>query len=141
MFGCVARRHVGVREHPVAQAGENLQLALRIGGADPVGPRLHVERVEGQRRYRFKEARLRAAEEGLPVIRSTPTGISALIDAHGLVLKSIPWQTAGFIDGELPAPLPQTFFGRFGNVIPLMLGFLLLIAAIALSRGARYRAI
>ena len=87
------------------------------------------------------QARLRAAEEGLPVIRSTPTGISALIDAHGLVLKSIPWQTAGFIDGELPAPLPQTFFGRFGNVIPLVLGFLLLIAAIALSRGARYRAI
>ena len=42
---------------------------------------------------------------------------------------------------ELPAPLPQTFFGRFGNVIPLVLGFLLLIAAIALSRGARYRAI
>ena len=33
------------------------------------------------------QARLRAAEEGIPVIRSTPTGISAVIDAHGHVVK------------------------------------------------------
>ena len=36
------------------------------------------------------QARLRAAEEGLPVIRSTPTGISAVIDARGTVVESAP---------------------------------------------------
>ena len=36
------------------------------------------------------QARLRALEEGLPVIRATPTGISAIIDAHGRLLQSIP---------------------------------------------------
>ena len=87
------------------------------------------------------QARLRAAEEGLPVVRSTPTGISALIDPHGQLLRSIPWQTAGMIDASLPNPLAPTLFARLGNLIPLALGFVLLIAAIALSRRARYSAI
>ena len=50
------------------------------------------------------QARLRAAEEGIPVIRSTPTGISALIDATGRWSKSLPWRTAGVIDASLPPP-------------------------------------
>jgi len=84
------------------------------------------------------QARLRAAEEGLPVIRSTPTGISALVDGHGRVIDSIPWGKAGIIWGYLPPPSPPTIFARFGNIIPLTLGFLLLGAAIALSRRPRY---
>jgi apolipoprotein N-acyltransferase len=87
------------------------------------------------------QARLRAAEERLPIIRSTPTGISAVIDSHGRVIQALPWQTAGVIDARLPARLTPTMFARLGNVIPLTLGFLLLIAAIALDRRARYRRI
>ena len=85
------------------------------------------------------QARLRAAEEGLPIIRSTPTGISALIDPYGRVVQSLPWRTAGVIDATLPVPLAPTLFARLGNIIPLTLGFLLLIAAIALDRRSRYR--
>lgn len=87
------------------------------------------------------QARLRAAEEGLPVIRSTPTGISALIDPHGTIVQSLPWRTAGAIDATLPNALGPTPFAHFGNVIPLAIGFLLLFVAIALDRRARYRAI
>jgi apolipoprotein N-acyltransferase len=87
------------------------------------------------------QARLRAAEEGLPVIRSTPTGISAIIDAGGSVEASIPWQQAGAIDSVLPLPGSPGLFARHGNIIPLTICFLLLIAAIALDRRARYRAI
>ena len=85
------------------------------------------------------QARLRAAEEGIPIIRSTPTGISALIDAHGEVVKSLPWRQPGFFDGALPSPAKPTFFARYGNVLPLGIGFLLIIAAIALGRAGRYR--
>jgi apolipoprotein N-acyltransferase len=87
------------------------------------------------------QARLRAAEEGLPIIRSTPTGISALIDPHGRVLQALPWRTAGVIDANMPDALKPTLFARLGNLIPLTLGFLLLITAIALDRRARYSAI
>jgi len=87
------------------------------------------------------QARLRAAEEGMPVIRSTPTGISAVIDAHGRLVQSLPWRRASVIDAALPPPAASlTPFARFGNIIPLALGFLLIIAAIALGRGRRYRA-
>ena len=86
------------------------------------------------------QARLRAAEEGIPVIRSTPTGISALIDARGRLVQSLPWRQAGVIDAVLPLPTTSlTPFARFGNTIPLALGFLLIIAAIALGRTRRYR--
>ena len=83
------------------------------------------------------QARLRAAEEGLPVIRSTPTGISAVADARGRLLQSIGWKSAGVIDSILPPPLAPTLFARFGNVIPLGLAFLLLFSAIALGRSRR----
>jgi len=85
------------------------------------------------------QARMRAAEEGIPVIRSTPTGISALVDARGRIIDSIPWQRAGIIWAELPRPVATPgLFARVGNAIPLGLGFLLLLSAIALGRSRRY---
>jgi apolipoprotein N-acyltransferase len=90
----------------------------------------------------FAQARLRAAEEGLPVIRATPTGISGIIDGRGHVVKKLGWRKAGVIDGYIPAEAPKpTLFAEFGNAIPLLLGALLLIGAIALSGAWRYRRI
>ena len=86
------------------------------------------------------QARLRAAEEGLPVIRATPTGISAVIDADGRLRSSLPWRTAGRIDTVIPTPRQPTLFARAGNVIPVAFGFLLLIAGIAVGRSRRYSA-
>ncbi|WP_300975135.1 apolipoprotein N-acyltransferase [Sphingomonas sp. LHG3406-1] len=85
------------------------------------------------------QARLRAAEEGLPIIRSTPTGISAVIDARGGLVRSLPWRTAGVIDADLPLPKAPTFFARHGNIVPLTLAFLLLILAVGMDARARYR--
>jgi apolipoprotein N-acyltransferase len=76
------------------------------------------------------QARLRALEEGIPVLRATPTGISAVIDADGRLLRSLAWRTAGVIDTRLPAPKPPTPFARFGNVLPLL--FALLLAGLAM---------
>lgn len=83
------------------------------------------------------QARLRAIEEGLPVIRATPTGISAVIDADGRVRESLPMGVPGRIDTRLPPPHEPTLFARYGNILPLLFAGLLLAFAIASGRARR----
>jgi apolipoprotein N-acyltransferase len=83
------------------------------------------------------QARLRAIEEGMPVVRSTPTGISAVIDADGQLLVALPLGKAGFIQTRLPAPAHPTLFARFGNVLPF--GFALTLIAFAVALHVRKR--
>jgi apolipoprotein N-acyltransferase len=80
------------------------------------------------------QARLRALEEGLPVLRSTPTGISAVIDADGRLLHSLPWRTAGVIDAVLPGAKRPTLFARLGNLMPFLFALFLAGIAIAVRR-------
>lgn len=82
------------------------------------------------------QARLRAVEEGIPVIRSTPTGISAVVDANGTLLHSLPHQRAGFIAAVLPPRAAPTPFSRTGNWAPMALALLFVGFAIA-TRKAR----
>jgi apolipoprotein N-acyltransferase len=81
------------------------------------------------------QARLRAIEEGLPVVRATPTGVSAVIDANGRIIKSLPLGTSGRIDAVVPQAKAPTLFARFGNILPL--GFAALLIACALLPVAR----
>jgi apolipoprotein N-acyltransferase len=80
------------------------------------------------------QARLRATEEGIPVVRSTPTGISAVIDADGRLLASLPWRTAGAIELSLPPARAPTLFARFGNILPLALAIFLGVIGFASRR-------
>lgn len=80
------------------------------------------------------QARMRAAEEGLPVIRSTPTGISAVVDARGHLRHALPWRRAGHIDAVIPGALPPTPFARFGNLLAFAFAGLLLAAAAFATR-------
>jgi apolipoprotein N-acyltransferase len=83
------------------------------------------------------QARLRAIEEGLPVIRSTPTGISALVDPAGHLIARIPFEEAGAFDAALPPAQAPTPFSRGGNLIPLILALLLLVSGVAMGRRSR----
>ena len=60
-------------------------------------------------------ARLRAAEQGLPLVRAANTGVSAVIDARGNVTHQLPLNTSGGLDAPLPGVLPPTPFAQFGN--------------------------
>jgi apolipoprotein N-acyltransferase len=85
------------------------------------------------------QARLRALEEGLPVLRATPTGISAVVDADGRLIASLPWRRAGVIDSRLPAAKAPTLFARFGNLLPLLFALLLVALALGAQRIAGRR--
>jgi apolipoprotein N-acyltransferase len=82
------------------------------------------------------QAQLRAIEEGLPIIRATPNGISAIIGPDGRVLSRIPHEQAGVIDSHVPAALPPTLFSRLGLWAPLLFGLAIGAAGLAVSRGA-----
>lgn len=78
------------------------------------------------------QARLRAIEEGLAVIRATPNGISAMIGPTGRVMATVPRHQAGVIDGFVPDPLPPPLFARLGNWASALFGIVL----VAMATGA-----
>lgn len=59
-------------------------------------------------------ARVRAVEEGVPLVYSDNIGISAVVDAYGRVIKSLPLDTEGVLDSPLPqASSTPTLFSRY----------------------------
>jgi len=83
------------------------------------------------------QARMRAIEEGLPILRSTPTGISAIIDAHGRIVAAAGMGEAKAIEAPMPEARPVTLFARLGNWMAGLVAGLLLVSAIAIRRFAR----
>ncbi len=87
---------------------------------DTAGPHQH-----------FAQARVRAVEQGLPLIRAANTGISAIVDPWGRILSEMPVGDEGVIDALLPSATAPTIYHRFG----ISLLFLLYLATIV---GALY---
>jgi apolipoprotein N-acyltransferase len=68
----------------------------------------------------FQQSRVRAIEEGLPVVRSANTGISAVIDPYGQIVNSLPLGVDGVIDSQLPAAIAPTSYSRTGDSVLLL---------------------
>jgi apolipoprotein N-acyltransferase len=79
------------------------------------------------------QARLRAVEQGLPMIRVANTGVTAVIDARGRVLASLDLDRHGAIDTDLPGALGPTPYARAGDG-PVILGLFVLSGALVLRR-------
>ena len=78
-------------------------------------------------------ARVRAIEEGIPVVRAANTGVSAVIDPLGRTIATLGLNKFGALDAPLPAALAPTPYARFGD-----LGFWLLLIACS-AAGWMYR--
>ena len=74
----------------------------------------------------FAQARIRAIEQGVPMVRVGNTGISAVIDGYGTIVADVPFQTIGYVDTALPITLPTTFYAQMGR----FLGFIVILAAL-----------
>lgn len=82
-----------------------------------IGPHQHLQ-----------QARVRAIEEGLPLVRAANTGISAIVDPVGRIVTSLPLGTEGVIDGPLPRPVASTFYAKSGDgLIGLVIATALII--------------
>ncbi|PWR03250.1 apolipoprotein N-acyltransferase [Meridianimarinicoccus roseus] len=114
----------------------------RHAAAPPGGPRpdwiLQITndawfgRFAGPQQH-LAQARMRATEQGLPLVRAANTGISAMIDPVGRVTGALALGTAGALDRALPAPLPPTPFALVGNV-PLLAAAALVLAGLLRAR-------
>lgn len=83
----------------------------------------------------FDQARLRAVEQGLPLVRVANTGVTAVIDARGRVVQELPFGEMAVLDARVPGALPPTPYSRFGD-LPLAL----LLAGLGLMAFRRPRA-
>jgi apolipoprotein N-acyltransferase len=86
---------------PDSETGERPGLLLNVTNdgwfGNTTGPYQHLS-----------QARLRAVEEGLPMVRAANTGLSAVIDPYGRILHQLPLGVDGVIDSPLPRAAPPT---------------------------------
>ena len=71
-------------------------------------------------RQHLAAARMRAVEEGLPLVRAANTGISVVFDAFGHEISRLGMEQTGVIVAPLPQALTPTIFARFGLLIPFV---------------------
>jgi len=84
-------------------------------------------------------ARMRAVEEGLPVVRAANTGISAIVDANGELVARLGTGETGVIDAALPSAHPPTLYARFGDWTLLALIFVTWAVGLAAGLGGTHR--
>ncbi len=68
----------------------------------------------------FEAARMRAIEQGLPLVRAANNGISAVIDPYGRVISALNLNQRAFMDARLPAPVAAPPYAKYGELITLV---------------------
>jgi apolipoprotein N-acyltransferase len=86
-------------------------------------------------RQHFAAARLRAVEEGLPLVRAANTGISAVFDAFGRQQIRLGMNRTGTLVAALPGAAPPTPFARFGLGIPFALALASVLGGLLPARA------
>lgn len=96
---------------------------------DSTGPRQH-----------FHQARVRAVEEGVPLVRAANNGISAVVDPYGRVLHALGMNVKGVIDSPLPAALAAPLYARSGDLLFwLSIGLFVVAVLVLPARANRAR--
>jgi apolipoprotein N-acyltransferase len=90
-------------------------------------------------RQHYHQARLRAVEEGLPLLRVANNGITAAVDPYGRELARLDIDALGVIDTDLPSPLPQTPYSRLGDLAALLIWLAGCVVLAALTRRDLFR--
>ncbi len=95
---------------------------------DSAGPRQHLA-----------AARMRTVEEGLPMIRAANTGISAVIDAHGMVAEQLGLDRMGTLVTGVPGALAPTLASHLGLWGPGILAAATVLAGVAFAGISRVK--
>lgn len=82
----------------------------------------------------FEMARMRAVEQGLPLVRAANSGISGIVDPYGRVTVRLGLGEAGVVDGGLPESIAPPPYARFGDWPAFTMWLVILILGCAISR-------
>lgn len=113
----------GVGAQSATGAGMLLNVTNDGWFGNTTGPRQH-----------FHQARVRAVEEGLPLVRAANNGISAVVSASGEVTGRLGMNVRGVLDAALPVPRPPPPYGVLGDLIFALLGVAFAGAILLLGR-------
>ena len=80
------------------------------------------------------QARFRAAEQGVSLVRAANTGVSVVIDPFGNLSEQLVLGTAGALDQPVPGPREATIYSRTGDFPLVVILFLTLVALISANR-------
>jgi apolipoprotein N-acyltransferase len=87
----------------------------------------------------FVQARLRAVEQGLPLVRAGNSGISAVLDGFGRAVAELPLGVDGVLDASLPVAMRPTVYSRYGALGPAAILFLCFIVSLVSRDRTRRR--
>ncbi|MEM6488259.1 MAG: apolipoprotein N-acyltransferase [Pseudomonadota bacterium] len=126
----------------VAGADANANAGAGAGAHTAARPRLLLQITNdawfgtlGGPQQHLVQARLRAIEQGLPMVRAANTGISAMIDAHGRVVAALPLGMHGALDAVLPPRAAAPPYADLGDGMAILSAVLLFFASfVRLSR-------
>jgi apolipoprotein N-acyltransferase len=109
------------------QGGERPGLLINVTNdgwfGDTTGPRQH-----------FHQTRVRAVEEGLPIIRAANNGVSAVIDGQGRVVAMLMLNARGVVDSGIPGAIATPVYAKLGDCTFVGLALIFLVAAFVLKR-------
>jgi apolipoprotein N-acyltransferase len=86
----------------------------------------------------LQQARVRAIEQGLPMVRAANTGISAVIDPVGRNIARLGLGVEGVLDSALPTAIASTIYARIGDipaVVMVAAGLLLVLRRRVIKRA------
>jgi len=78
----------------------------------------------------LQQSRVRAIEEGLPLVRAANTGISVVVDPVGRVIAQLDLGVEGVLDSGLPAAISPTVYSKIGDIPAAMFVALAIIFAV-----------
>ena len=85
----------------------------------------------------YAQARLRAVESGLPLVRVANSGVSAVVDGLGREIAAAPLGQEAVLDADLPVALPPTWQSRFGSATAASIGAAFLLLTLLARRSGR----
>jgi len=114
----------------VVQGGQRPGLLINVTNdgwfGDTTGPWQH-----------FHQTRVRAVEEGLPIIRAANNGVSAVVDAQGRVVAMLMLNARGVVDSGIPGSIEAPIYAKFGDCTFVALALIFVGAAVVLNRRQR----